>query len=267
MAECKAYRREIDEAADGGAMSGDLSAHTSSCRACGDELRERASLRALVGGMGKVEAPSDFEFRLRARMAAAKSGGGRGRFGGARWLYGFAPVAIAACFVVVSATLYFRQAARMNTAAAPTVVAAGPVRNVEPGRVPSNKIEKSGPAESDVAGVRVLPEKRTDVASSKSQRSVRDLNALGRLAREVASKGERQADVAQHTSINSVTAARVITPLQVKASAEPLRVILRDERGAERVVPMRSVSFGSQDFLARGASARPSVVAEVGGVW
>ena len=53
----------------------------------------------------------------------------------------------------------------------------------------------------------------------------------------------------------------------MKASAEPLRVILRDERGAERVVPMRGVSFGSQDFLARGASGRPSVAAEVGGVW
>jgi hypothetical protein len=44
-------------------------------------------------------------------------------------------------------------------------------------------------------------------------------------------------------------------------------VILRDESGAERVVPMRSVSFGSQDFVSRGAAPKSSVVTEVGGVW
>src|SRR5215204_4003685 len=100
MSECKAYRREIDEAAGGGVSAG-ARAHATSCRVCGDELRVRESLRVLVGGLGKVEAPADFEFRLRARMAASKADGARGRFGGARWLYGFAPVAVAACFVFV----------------------------------------------------------------------------------------------------------------------------------------------------------------------
>src|SRR5215212_7135932 len=126
MSECQAYRREIDEAADGGAMGAGARAHASSCRACAGELRARDSLRALVGGLGKVEAPADFEFRLRARMAASKSDGGRGLFSGTRWLYGFAPVAVAACFVVVSATLYFRQAARPEAAPAPVATAPAP---------------------------------------------------------------------------------------------------------------------------------------------
>src|SRR5918998_6414155 len=110
MSECKVFRREIEE--DGGVMSAGARAHASLCRACGEELRERESLRALVGGLGKVDAPADFEFRLRARMSAAKIDRGHGRFSGMRWLYGFAPVAVAACFVIVSATLYFRQPAR-----------------------------------------------------------------------------------------------------------------------------------------------------------
>lgn len=265
MSECKAYRREIDEAADGGVMSSDVRAHASSCSACGAELRASGSLRALVGGLGKVEAPADFEFRLRARMAAAKAGHGRGRSVGVRWLYGFAPVAVAACFVVVSATLYFRQATRTTTTDA-SAVAAVPARNVEPGQIPSLK-EQGRPAESAVAGQRAVQESPTIVASSKIHKYVRDVNVRGRQPREVASKGERRADVAQNTLISSVTGARVLTPIPVQGSAEPLMVILRDERGAERVVPMRSVSFGSQDFLARGTAPRPSVVAEVGGVW
>src|SRR5215216_893690 len=99
MSDCKVYRREVEEAADGGVMSTGARLHVSSCHACGVELRERERLRALVGGLGKVGAPADFEFRLRARMAAAKAGGARARFSGTRWLYGFAPVAIATCFV------------------------------------------------------------------------------------------------------------------------------------------------------------------------
>ncbi|HEX8189157.1 MAG TPA: hypothetical protein VF586_12450, partial [Pyrinomonadaceae bacterium] len=119
MSECKAYRREIDGAADGRPLSAGARDHAAVCGACRDGLRERERLRALVVGLGKVEAPADFEFRLRARMAASKIDGGHGRFSGARWLYGFAPVAVAACFVVVSATLYFRQAARTTPAPAP----------------------------------------------------------------------------------------------------------------------------------------------------
>src|SRR5689334_19451543 len=107
MSDCKAYRREIEEAVEGRPASADARAHLALCRACGDALRERERLRALVGGLGRVEAPADFEFRLRARMAASKIDGGHKRFGGARWFYSFAPFAVAACFVVVSATLYF----------------------------------------------------------------------------------------------------------------------------------------------------------------
>jgi hypothetical protein len=262
MSECKAYRREIDEAADGGGLSPAARAHFAVCRACGDEARGRESLRALVGGLGKVEAPADFEFRLRARMAAAKSNGG-GRFGG-RWLYGFAPVAVAACFVVISATLYFRQAAR--TAPAPTVAAA-PARNVESHRAPSVNQEQSGRADAAAANGKVDQEATASSAPPQIQKTVHRVSARAVPTREVASKGERRADVAQNTAVFSNTGAQVIHPIPVKTSAEPLRVILRDESGAERVVPMRSVSFGSQDLLSRGTTPKPSAVAEVGGVW
>lgn len=262
MSDCKVYRREIDEAADGRSVSTGARSHSSSCRACGDELRERESLRALVGGLGKVGAPADFEFRLRARMSAAKGEGGHGRFSGARWLYGFAPVAVAACFVVVSATLYFRQAVR-PTATHTSAVAHEPARNVEHDRDTPNNLH--GPAaesavEKEFAGVHP-----PEVASPKVKKPVRRVNARAVQAREVARSGERQADVEPRTLVSSVTGAQVLTP--IRASAETLRVILRDERGAERVVPMRSVSFGSQSVLARDAATKPSAAVEVGGVW
>lgn len=260
MSDCKFYRREIDGAADGGVLSPSARAHASSCPACGDELRVRESLRVLVGGLGKVEAPADFEFRLRARMAASKADGGRGRFGGARWLYSFVPVAVAACFVIVSATLYFRQAAQM-----PPAVAAGPARSVEPDHIPSIKVQNSD-AEPVIKVGEIAKVHGRAAASPRTNKPAHKLAARVTQAREVASRNERRADVVQRTLEMSVTSAQVLTLIPVKASAEPMRVILRDERGAERIVPMPSVSFGSQSFLARDATTRPSA-AEVGGVW
>lgn len=264
MSECKAYRREIEAAADGVGVSAGARTHVAVCRACGEELRERASLRALVGSLGKVEAPADFEFRLRARMAASKAEGRGGRFGGTRWLYGFAPVAVAACFVVVSATLYFKQAARTAPPAAP-VIASEPVRSAEPDRALSANAQNQDAAPVTVGDVAKV--NSTDAVAPRSHRPAHKVFARSTQAREVASRGESRTEVAPRTLVSSVTGAQVLRPISVKASAEPLRVIVRDERGAERVVPMRGVSFGSQDFLARGASGRPAVAAEVGGVW
>ncbi|MBV9923820.1 MAG: hypothetical protein JOZ96_02170 [Acidobacteria bacterium] len=264
MSECKAFRREIDGAAEGGAPSTGLRAHVAACRACAEELRERESVRALVGGLGRVPAPTDFEFRLRARMAAAKADGRGRRFGGARWLYGFAPVAVAACFVLVSATLYFRQAARPTSNDAP-VVASSPTRGAEPVQVAPVNGASDIPVAPAAAGNRATQSRQIEVASSsKPPKSMRQAGTRFRQPREVVLKDEPRASEAQRTEEFSSTAAPVIT---LKASNEPLRVILRDERGAERVVPMRSVSFGSQDFLSRGAAAKPAAAVEPGGVW
>lgn len=269
MSDCKVFRREIEGAADGGSVGAGARAHAALCRACAGELRGRESVRALVGGLGKVEAPADFEFRLRARMAAAKSDGGRGRFGG-RWLYGFAPVAVAACFVLISATLYLRQAARKSSPAAPAVANA-PARAAEPDRATSVKEERAAPAASAAKGGQVATASpAAAVVSSKPFKAVRRPNARGAQAREVASRGVGRADsAAQRTAVSSVTTAPVLRPatITLKAPGEPPRMILRDERGAQHVVPMRAVSFGSQDVLAREAALKQAGAAEVGGVW
>ena len=106
MADCKAYREEIEELAGVGRLSLEARAHVNACEACRQLEQERASLRRLVAGLGRVEAPADFEFRLRARMAAARAAARRNPL---RPVYGFASLAVAALFLLVSASLYVRQ--------------------------------------------------------------------------------------------------------------------------------------------------------------
>jgi hypothetical protein len=258
MSDCKAYRHEIVEAPDG-ALSRGASAHAESCRACGEELRGRQSLSALVRGLGKVEAPADFEYRLRARMAAGGGGGRRLPLSGLRLVYAFAPVAAAACFLVVATALYLRQAASPAPAEVTTARVTGPSSNAEEVRTAATP-DTSSAEESKPTGARPL-----EVASAppvfKARPAIHRRRAASHTPREVVDGGQRSATL-------SVTGARVITGSGVTiATKTPLHVVLRDESGAGRVVPMRAVSFGSQELIARENVSRQATVAENEGVW
>ena len=272
MSECRAYRHEIVEAWDGGELSRGARAHVRSCRACGEELRGRERLRALVGGLGKVEAPADFEFRLRARMAASKGAGGQRPLRGLRLLYAFAPVAAAACFLVISATLYLRQPSKTRPADAPRAAAAVPAPSERIAQVPpaSGRDEST---ETKPTGGSALAEATSSInlASRAAAHRPRAAARQTREDREVAAVTEEGARLTPNTSIASFGSAPIITgrnvTIALKTPPEPLRMILRDERGAGRVVPVRAVSFGSQELIAREGVLRQTVAAEDEGVW
>lgn len=268
MSECKVYRREIAEGFDS-TMSRGARAHAEVCRDCGDELRGRESLRALVGGLAKVEAPSDFEFRLRARMAASGATGRRGPLGGLRLVYAFAPVAAAACLLVVSTALYLRQASRPSPAESPSVAVVESARNAADGQTaskPDVKIDEA--VRTGVGTVNVELGTATPPARPLVQRQ----RPAARQTREVAAKLEGRAAVPERNTADfSVTQAPVINgrgvTIALRTTAEPMRMILRDERGTGRVVPMRAVSFGSQELIARDGVSRQLTAAENEGVW
>lgn len=269
MSDCKAYRREITEGFDG-EMSRGARAHAGTCRACADELRGRESLRALVRDLGKVEAPSDFESRLRARMAANGVTGRRCPDGGLRYVYAFAPVAAAACFLVVSTALYLRQASRTFTPEPPSAAVA------EAPRKATAEVSAAAPAVGDVKETGRTAAAAVNVASKSVTPPVRPAiqrrRPAPRQSTEVAAKlNGRAAGTERSTEVFSLTQAPVITgrgvTIALKTTAEPMRMIIRDERGAGRVVPMRAVSFGSQDLMSRESAGRQAGAAENEGVW
>jgi hypothetical protein len=269
MSDCKVYRREIVEGFDGEMSRGAL-AHAGSCRACADELRGRESLRALVRGLGKVEAPSDFEFRLRARMAASGATGRRAPLRGLRLVYAFAPVAAAACFLVVSTALYLRQASRPSPAESPSVSVAESSRNATAGQTAATptvgEVRETERTDVDVVDVASNP------TASWERPAIHRRRGAARQSRDMAARLDgRAAGSQQNTSVFSLTQAPVITgrgvTIALKTTAEPMRMIIRDEGGAGRVVPMRAVSFGSQEFIARGNVSRQLTAAENEGVW
>jgi hypothetical protein len=258
MADCESIRTRIEESPALAELSGELRAHAETCAACGESLRARASLDGLLRGLQRVEAPADFEFRLRARVNARKGGRGRTFFALLVTAPGYATVAAAILFTVISATIYLRRQHTRAPAVAPKSVAES-----------ANHGIKAQPQDTSAT---VSPPIVSNARMSEVASATGPSRANGERRRSVAQKAREAARAdagARRLASNSFSdySAPVISRIPVSASAEPLRVVLRDESGAARVVSMRSVSFGSQQLLAREGAARPASVKNVEGVW
>src|SRR6185436_16524824 len=66
---CEVVRRELDELMIDEACSTAATAHLADCASCREFHEQQTKLRQIVGSLGTVEAPADFDFRLRARLA------------------------------------------------------------------------------------------------------------------------------------------------------------------------------------------------------
>src|SRR5690348_10953873 len=66
---CEVIRQELDELMLGQTMSAAAVEHLRECIACREFNEKQTRLREIVGGLGTVSAPPDFDFRLRARLA------------------------------------------------------------------------------------------------------------------------------------------------------------------------------------------------------
>jgi hypothetical protein len=273
MPDCKAYRLEIEEAASLEGLGREARAHVEACRACRDFQSDRAALRHLVGGLERVAAPEDFEFRLRARLHAARMPERGNRFFRLGFAPGLAWVAAATCFVLVSTFLYLRQEQPKR----PFEAQQAGVQSVAPREVASA-------VASDSALMSELKEDSTLQKVSSVKTGVNVTRGVSRQpAREVAGRLSGR-DVAG-SAVFDERVANVINPRDVVAgaqresrgamlaiplrtSSETLRVVLRDERGEAHPLPMRAVSFGSQELVAR-ENPRTRVVAATDrdGVW
>jgi hypothetical protein len=258
MSDCKAYREEIEELAGVGRLSLEARAHVNACAPCHALEQERASLRSLVRELEKVEAPADFEFRLRARMASSRGGGRRNPF---RPVYGFAAIAAAALFLFVSASLYIRQEQqrRPEPSRSGALTAEGSGDGAKP-RQREDEVTQTADANTNgVAG-------RTTTVSQGMRPKMRTRAAALPRDREIASRETAGQANAKKSLTFAVRSAPTLT-IPLGANTQPLRVVLRDEGGQARVVPMRSVSFGSQELIAREGPGRRASSADKEGVW
>jgi hypothetical protein len=233
---CEVIRRQIDELMLDEAASASVSEHLNGCSGCREFQRTQRKLRQMVGSLGTVAAPADFEFRLRARLANDATG--TLPFGFAYWPFTRRGLAVASVLILfaVGAVMVWNVT---NQPATPTVAEQNPP--AAPPRETPRQIQRP-------AGPQQTPEFRAAVPESNPQRihNERPVQAGQRVKRQLSSVDFSST----RAEVMGATDPAVVFPID--ASLQPMRVSLDDGRGNARTISVPTISFGSQRTLTGG---------------
>lgn len=247
---CRNIRRAIEEAGSADLLSAAALSHLESCAACEKLSRQQTRLQGIVAGLGTVEAPGDFEFRLRARLAGEKRAVARPL----RLSFGLRSAAVAALLLLIGSLVAFvalksgsnsQVAGGHQATPKPVTKDAGPKQIAVPGSVTPGSIEVAQ-APTGNAPVR---------ASDHTTRGRRVGNELAsfrpaKLPGTQDSSGTR----APVLKRDQLTESYPTAAFPINASYQSLKVSVDDAHGTSRTISLPSVSFGSQRTLSQNAS-------------
>jgi hypothetical protein len=261
---CRNIRREIDEAGPGDVLSSEANRHLANCAACATLAREQASLQKIVAGLGTIEAPGDFDFRLRARLAADKR---RPRpFAFAGFAFGVRSAAMAMMLILAGAAIAFIALRTPSNNSTPGTVAV-----TTTGRDVSNPVDVNVVATPNPPGV---VEQRTTAPldtniNKPSESSPSKRRGLGQTT--VASYQGNRVGTRTMASTGAVVLkddpvvdGYPTSAFPIDASYQSLKVSIDDGRGSSRTISLPTVSFGSQRALSQGDSP---LMASARGAW
>ncbi|HKS07993.1 MAG TPA: hypothetical protein VJS13_00475 [Pyrinomonadaceae bacterium] len=231
---CEPVRRELEELMLGDDYSVATNGHLQTCPDCRDFQRQQTKLRQIVGSLGTVNAPADFDFRLRARLAA-DSETPSFRF----WTFTVKGLATAAVLVVfgVGAVVVWQRShgPQPATVAVTTPPVEEPIRREEPNPTVHYSIQNHDTIPA-VADNQTPPRRRSDRPrlASTPKRTVSSIDFSSERANVVS---------------NTRPAINNAPVFPIEASVQSFRISLDDGRGNERTISLPTVSFGSQRML------------------
>jgi hypothetical protein len=233
---CKNFINQIEELELGQAPDAGIQAHLQVCVSCQSFYDDRLKLREMVAGLGPVEAPGDFGFRVRARLAN-EAGNSTSPFSIAGFGFGLPSIALAIIALLVGVGLYSRFMSEPRVEQ--PLAEAGSQPNSVPTRVAS--------AVPEVKSANATVERSEQTAQSPTNDPV--------------STGiEQSRNLRPRRKINSnlrrdnFLARSEMTPTFPLEATEPVRVSVDYATGGSRTISVPAVSFGSEQVVARGAS-------------
>jgi hypothetical protein len=264
---CRSVRREIDEAEPGDLPGSVASDHIKNCLECQTFADEHLKLQKIVASLGTVEAPGDFEFRLRARLAGEKRGSAQ-PFMFRNFSFGLRAAAVAAALLLTASAVLFVTLKSPSGSTVPSDSSRAtnaPIRATDGNLTAGNK--QSGQQNA-------FPAEAPRVSGTQASKAVPDVKFSSIGQRNNIGKGKPKlatvASVNEPRGLNtrdlSSTSAVVVKPsdqstetnpayaFPIEAPYQSLKVSLDDGRGSSRTISLPRVSFGSQRFLAQGSS-------------
>ena len=239
--ECRDTRREIDESELHQVLSPSAAMHLQLCAGCRSFREERTHLRELVGSLDPVNAPGDFDFRLRARLAAQAETTRSPfflRFGVS------VPATIgAALAVMLLATIVWKN--QHNPTGAPAATA-GAQSNNPATTSPDNKQAEgtvASSSENTTSGANVAAQTNPPILLVKPIKT-------SSKARNTRSTDYGETDAPSFKGVEDAD-------ISLAAPLKPMVVSMEDDRGATRTISLPPVSFGSQRLVDNRPVSQP----------
>jgi hypothetical protein len=227
---CETVRHELEELMLDDECSMYVTQHMRECGDCREFHQKQTKLRQIVGSLGTVEAPPDFDFRLRARLANESNNAGP-LVRVMQWSFaskGFAAATMMLLFV--GGVVYLRTI--MNQ---PDLKIAE--QRTGPPQQPAKPVENETRFDSDPAEVTSNYVSRP--VTNERRRSASRKPTLATFE-PASSRPPSFTDEHRHSAIFSIEAS---------SSHGPLQVSLDDGRGNARTISVPTITFGSNRFL------------------
>ncbi len=264
---CQDFKIQVEEQdvrEDSGA-----SEHLNACVSCRKHYDEHTALRRLMSELEVVTAPPNFDFRLRARLAAIENAK---RWETVRRAFapGFVSITLAACFALTfGVTLFVKQAshdevARLSAVSSQEVLAYQTSRDERSISQNEKTADYSSVPNNLQESPRTVYSPRRIRSRAASNPIV--INADGVEGRVVSSSlGVQGATLYTANAGNSVGVSNNI--INVPVSAGALEVSARDDDGASRKMSLKSVSFGAQELVNSPGNSPRKLTAATGSAW
>jgi hypothetical protein len=278
---CQRCRIEIEELETSERLSDEARTHLSVCALCRAFHDERQSLKRLIGGLGTVNAPPDFDFRLRARISAAKASGNR--HSSWRSFLASAPaIGLAASFALLVTGVIFYNQTRIKTSTNESAVVAPanspqqkpaqasvnpvPAVSVPENALPGSEISKKDDAASVATAAknprsRVNGSNKTTARHESSQQGANDSLII---SNDTAVRSAQQ--IVPNGAAPFSAGTNPIIELPVRSASQPMRIFVDDKSGAKRTLTLEPVVFGSQDLMGRNPTTTSSAATSQG-IW
>ena len=273
---CQTCQFEIEEVKASERLSDEASAHLSVCAVCRAFHDERQALKKLVGSLESVNAPADFDFRLRARLAAAKETGTH-HFSWRSFLASAPAIGIAAMFALLIAAVVFYNQTKKSAVAENPGLAAAPAPERGEGQTSANP-----PAQTVANAPQIREDIREDNGAAMAavvnrQRSRASVNGKQAVRRESPQTGVKDSPIVSNEMASRPapqivpgsngapvdTGMEGIASLPVRSASQPMRVFVDERSGGKRTLTLEPVVFGSQDLT----GSKTPRMASSQGIW
>ena len=268
---CRSFRNEIEE--PNTPLPEDASRHLSVCVSCRKLRAEQSELQVLMRELEVVRAPSNFDFRVRARLVAAETARARGASRGA-FAPGLLSIALAACFALtLGIALVFKQSPPDETAMLSASTSHEGTAHQTSSAVQSaygekesteNPFVKNETQQDSREVVTRIPRRVRTTAASFPSAAVVGISGVTVVSNSIGVQG-----APRYTSFaeNSGRVVDDVITVPMNLSAGALEVSVRDDKGEPRKMSLQSISFGAQELVNPVGDLELKLVSSTEGVW